>query len=184
MATVVTAEKPENVEIPKPPKLPENPKMEAIFGKEGMSPEQMALASTTSAVSTKLRTLRGLNALNPTETHEKEMMDLERKRGRVQRFSMLHVKGTPEQKEILKDKDTMEKLKASDILLLKKKGVDLSNLLLVPVGVDPTKSTNRDFIEKGEHKNFIVNFGESKNINDIIGAGDILPPTITRVKIN
>lgn len=62
--------------------------------------------------------------------------------------------------------------------------MDLSNLLLVPVGVDPTKSTNRDFIEKGEHKNFIVNFGEGKNINDVIGAGDVLPPTVSRIKVN
>lgn len=62
--------------------------------------------------------------------------------------------------------------------------MDLANLLLVPVGTDPTKSTNRDFIERGEHKNFIVNFGESKNINHIIGAGDILPPTVNHIKIN
>ncbi len=31
---------------------------------------------------------------------------------------------------------------------------------------------------------FIVNFGENKNINNIIGAGDILPPTVNRIKIN
>ncbi len=62
--------------------------------------------------------------------------------------------------------------------------MDLANLLLVPVGVDPTKSTNKDYIEKGEHKNFIVNFGESKNINNVIGAGDVLPATVSRVKIN
>lgn len=29
-----------------------------------------------------------------------------------------------------------------------------------------------------------MNFGDSKNINDIIGAGDLLPPTVNRVKIN
>lgn len=55
---------------------------------------------------------------------------------------------------------------------------------MVPIGVDPTKSTTRDFIEKGEHKSFIVNFGEGKNINNVIGAGDILPPTVNRIRIN
>ena len=51
-------------------------------------------------------------------------------------------------------------------------------------GIDPTISTNREFIEKGEHKSFIVNFGESKHINNVIGAGDILPPTVSQIKIN
>lgn len=62
--------------------------------------------------------------------------------------------------------------------------MDLANLLLVPVGVDPTKSTNRDYIEKGEHKSFIVNFGESKDLKNAIGAGDILPTTVNTIMVN
>lgn len=185
MTPVITPEQAEQAELLKQtPKLPENKTLSSVFGKEGMSKQQTALLHTMDPVRNKLTTLRDLQNLNPTEARAKEMIDLERQRGRVARYAFLQKGASPEQKEILKDKETLEKLKASDILLLKAKGVDLSNLLLVPVGVDPTKSTNRDFIEKGEHKNFIVNFGENKNINHVIGAGDILPPTITRVKIN
>ncbi|MDD5377429.1 MAG: transglycosylase SLT domain-containing protein [Candidatus Gracilibacteria bacterium] len=164
-------------------KAPEAKNSAAVFS-EGKSDTTRSLEKVTHPVRTELETLRGLQSLNPTEKRDKEIIDLERQRGRVARYALLQTRATPEQKEILKEKDTLEKLKASDILLLKRKGVDLANLLLVPVGVDPTKSTNHDFIEKGEHKNFIVNFGESKNINAVIGAGDILPPIVSRIKIN
>jgi hypothetical protein len=184
MTTAIIPEQIENLELSKAPKISENKNSGAVFGKDGMSSELVALDKATAPVRSKLETLRSLQSLNPTEDRAKEVIDLERHRGRVARFAFLQKGATPEQKEILKEKEAIEKLKASDILLLKKKGVDLSNLLLVPVGVDPTKSTNREFIEKGEHKNFIVNFGESKNINNVIGAGDILPPTVNRVKIN
>lgn len=134
MTPVITPENLEHAELLKQSqKSPENPKMGAIFGEKGMSAEQLALANTTSAVSAKLRTLRDLHSLNPTEAREKEMIDLERQRGRVARYAFLQKGATPEQKEILKDKETLEKLRASDVLLLKKKGVDLSNLLLIPV---------------------------------------------------
>lgn len=187
MTTVITPEQIQQAELQKQtPTLPENPKTSVVF-KEGVPPQVTALDTASSPVRTKLETLRGLQALSPTEARTREMIDLERQRGRIARFALLQKSATPEQKEILKDKDVIEKLRASDILLLKKKGVDLANLLLVPVGVDPTKSTNRDFIEKGEHKNFIVNFGENKNgkndIDNIVGAGDILPLVVSQVKI-
>lgn len=59
--------------------------------------------------------------------------------------------------------------------------MDLANLLLVPKN-DPTASVSRDTLKESE--SFIVNFGENKNINHIIGAGDILPPTVSQVRIN
>lgn len=59
--------------------------------------------------------------------------------------------------------------------------MDLANLLLVPKN-DPTASVSRDILKESE--SFIVNFGENKNINHIIGAGDILPPTVSQVRIN
>ena len=59
--------------------------------------------------------------------------------------------------------------------------MDLANLLLVPKN-DPTGSVSRDSMK--EMDSFIVNFGESKNINMVIGAGDILPPTVNHININ
>jgi len=63
--------------------------------------------------------------------------------------------------------------------------VDLANLLLVPKH-DPTGSVSRDSMKESD--SFIVNFGENKDgknkIDNIIGAGDILPSTVKSVKIN
>lgn len=188
MTTTIAPEKLENTELTQKPKLPENKNHVAIFP-DGKSEATTVLENSMEPLRAKLKTLHGLQSLDPTNKERaKEIIDIERQIGRIQRFSFLWNKWTPEQKEILKGKDTLEKLKASDVLLLKKKGVDLANLLLVPVGTDPTKSTNRDFIEKGEHKNFIVNFWENKDgkndIDNIIGAGDILPPTVSRIRVN
>ncbi|MDD5197700.1 MAG: transglycosylase SLT domain-containing protein [Candidatus Gracilibacteria bacterium] len=184
MTSIITSLETENsIDSKKIPKTVESTSSKVVFP-NGMSDATRSLDKATSPVRTELATLQGLQVMNPTEERTRKIVDLERQRGRIARFSLLQTRATSEQKEILKEKDTLEKLKASDILLLKKKGVDLANLLLVPVGTDPTKSTTREFIERGEHKNFIVNFGENKNINHIIGAGDVLPPTVSRVKIN
>ena len=122
MTTVVTPEQVEQTELLKQaPKAPENKTLSSVFGKEGMSKEQTALLHTMDPVRSKLGTLRDLQSLNPTEARAKEMIDLERQRGRVARYAFLQKGATPEQKEILKDKETLEKLRASDVLLLKKK---------------------------------------------------------------
>ena len=68
-----------------------------------------------------LETLHDLQKLKPTEDRAKKIINLERQRGRIARYAFLQTRATPEQKEILKGKDVIEKLKASDILLLKKK---------------------------------------------------------------
>jgi hypothetical protein len=53
--------------------------------------------------------------------------------------------------------------------------------LLVPEK-DSFATVSRETLKSTD--SFIVNFGESKNINNIIGAGDILPASVSRVKIN
>lgn len=53
--------------------------------------------------------------------------------------------------------------------------------MLVPEN-NPTASVSRDAIK--EKDSFIVNFGENKQVDNTIGAGDILPPTITKILVN
>lgn len=86
-----------------------------------MSDSIRSLGNATTPVRSELETLRDLQKLNPTPERAKKIIDLERQRGRIARYALLQARATPEQKEILKEKDTIEKLKASDILLLKKK---------------------------------------------------------------
>lgn len=105
---------------PETQKAPENPNTKVVFP-EGVSDATRSLEKVTTPVRAKLETLRGLQNLSPTEARAKEMMDLERQRGRIARYALLQTRATPEQKEILKEKDTLEKLKASDLLLLKRK---------------------------------------------------------------
>jgi hypothetical protein len=57
----------------------------------------------------------------------------------------------------------------------------LAKFLLV-AEKDPSSSPQRENIKKDD--TFIVNFGENKNLNAIIGAGDILPATVSQIKIN
>lgn len=53
--------------------------------------------------------------------------------------------------------------------------------MLVPEK-DSFSTVSRDTLKSMD--SFIVNFGENKNLNNVIGAGDILPATVSRVKIN
>ncbi|NDK19344.1 transglycosylase SLT domain-containing protein [Candidatus Gracilibacteria bacterium] len=182
----MTISEKEKQEIEGIQKSPESTNTHMVFA-DGKSEITNSLEKTTDSVRAELETLRGLQAMNPTQEREKQIFDLERKRKRSMSFAFLQTRGigSPEQKieqkMILEGKDTLEKVKASDILLLKKKGVDLANLLLVPKN-DPTGSVSRDSMK--EMDSFIVNFGESKNINMVIGAGDILPPTVNHININ
>ncbi|MDD2891694.1 MAG: transglycosylase SLT domain-containing protein [Candidatus Gracilibacteria bacterium] len=164
-------------------KTPEIQSNRAVFP-DGKSEVTSSLEKTTDSIRSKLEMLYNLPA---TPERDLQIFNLERKRKRSTSFAFLQTKGVgteeqkAEQKEILKGKDTLEKLMASDILLLKKKGVDLANLLLVPKN-NATGSVSRDTIQKTDM--FIVNFGENKAINNTTGAGDILPPNVNKIKIN
>lgn len=156
---------------------------QAVFP-EGKSSETQALGQTLSQLNIQLETLRKLQAEHPTPERLVQIAKLERQWGLASRFALLQSSGTDEQKQIIEKKETPEQLRASDVLFLKKKWVDLANLLLVPTWDDGTKSTNSNLIKEGKDKSFIVNFWENKNVDNIIGAGDILPTTVKHVKIN
>ncbi|EKE26402.1 MAG: hypothetical protein ACD_4C00303G0001 [uncultured bacterium (gcode 4)] len=64
---------------------------------------------------------------------------------------------------------------------MKKTWADLAKLLLVNEQ-DSSKEVNKDKIE--EKDKFIVNFWENQNINNIIGAWDILPYEVNQIKVN
>ncbi|MDP2104076.1 MAG: hypothetical protein Q8K26_04100, partial [Candidatus Gracilibacteria bacterium] len=166
--------------LPPLPKTPESPSSGAVFAK-GKSDVTRSLEGVSDPIRADLETLRGLQKLNPTPEREKQIFNLERKRKRSMSFAFIQTRGTEEQKKIIEKRGSLEELKASDALFLKKKGVDLANLFLV-TDTNPTGSVSRDTLK--ETDSFIVNFGENKSVNAVIGAGDILPPTVSRARIN
>lgn len=94
--------------------------------------------------------------------------------------------GKPERKEgkeirsILAGKTT-ENYLGSDLHMLHKRGVDIANLTLVKES-NPSEAADSKKMETGN--TFIVNFGGNESLARKIGAGDILPPEVTEVKIN
>ncbi|MDD2486943.1 MAG: hypothetical protein PHS92_01050 [Candidatus Gracilibacteria bacterium] len=112
---------------------------------------------------------------------EDEVFKLEREEMRVSHFLNLKYKGNEKHKAIIGKNESSDNLKASDILFLKKTGADLSKFLLVRDGNATGKVSEKDIKENDK---FIVNFGENQNMNNIIGAGDILPYEVNSIKIN
>lgn len=131
-----------------------------------------------------------LSGITGADIEKTDILDtikkLERKKLRITRFAEMKENaripgdiGT--RQEILKQHTGLETVRASDVLMLKKSGADLVKFLLVPEQ-DSFSQVSRETLK--EQNTFTVNFGENKNINHIIGAGDILPPTVGHVKIN
>lgn len=111
---------------------------------------------------------------------ESEIFSLEREKVRLIQFYALKYKWNEKQKTIIWKNEQPETVRASDILFLKKTWADLAKLLLVKKW-DATKEVSKDKIE--EKDEFIVNFWENQNVNNIIGAGDILPLTVRQVRL-
>jgi len=112
---------------------------------------------------------------------ENEIFGLEREKVRLVQFYALKYKWNEKQKTIIWKNEQPETVRASDILFLKKTWADLAKLLLVKK-IDATKEVSKDKIE--EKDEFIVNFWENQNVNNIIGAWDILGTDIREVEIN
>lgn len=81
--------------------------------------------------------------------------------------------------EILTGKNTDTYL-ASDLLSLRKRGIDITALTLV----DKAKNIATGAADLTAGKVLTVNFGDNPHLARRIGAGDILPPTIRKVEIN
>lgn len=119
------------------------------------------------------------------EKNEAKKKDLMRKITRLERFDTLReLSGTDEKinnvKKILAWKTTEDYL-WSDLLSLKKQGIDIAALVLVS-----DKKIDLDITSAGikEGDAFTVNFGDNKHLGANIGAGDILPAEIGTVRIN
>lgn len=110
---------------------------------------------------------------------------LKRNRARLEKFSNLQ-EGKPELKKsteiqtILAGKNT-ENYLGSDLHILRKRGVDIASLALVKES-NPAEAANSSSMKKDDR--FIVNFGGNESLKKKVGAGDILPPEVTKVKIN
>lgn len=120
------------------------------------------------------------------EANETKRQNLQRKLARLERFEK--VQGglvTEESKKdelskILKWKNT-ENYLWSDLLSLRKRGVDIANLVLVNKS-DSLKEVQSWGISIWE--TFVVNFGGNQSLKWDIGAWDILPPEVQKAKIN
>lgn len=82
--------------------------------------------------------------------------------------------------EVLKWKSA-DTIRNSDILTLRKKGVDIANLTLVDES-NPDKEIKSSEIKVNDK--FTVNFGNNASLRDRTGAGDILPPNVKTITIN
>lgn len=114
----------------------------------------------------------------------RERNEISRKITRLEIFDRLQ--SDTSQKEavavskILSNK-TSENYLWSDLLALKRRGVDIVPLVLVNEASQETEITSTSL---SSWQKFTVNFGANKHLNAKIGAGDILPIEVTQVQIN
>jgi hypothetical protein len=139
----------------------------------------------------KLDLLSG-TAKGSTETRDLSdlLSALERKKLHIIRFAELSEGRNPkgandsvkaETAALLKGKEGVGEIKNSDVLSLKKRGVDLAKLFLVPTK-DAFGTVSNDSIAKDDE--FIVNFGANPSLNEKLGAGDILPYGISKISVD
>ncbi|MBC7503965.1 lytic transglycosylase domain-containing protein [Candidatus Gracilibacteria bacterium] len=121
---------------------------------------------------------------------EKDMIkrkELQRKLSRMELFDRLQ-DGTDTKDEktkediqkILKGKNT-ETYSNSDLLTLRKKNIDIASLTLVNRD-NPDTAVKSNELKSGD--SFTVNFGSNPSLREHTGAGDILPPSVHKVRIN
>ena len=139
----------------------------------------------STSIQEQLATLRAELEKKPVKNID-ERKEIQRKIKRLERLnSVMEWKNIDENNqkniaEVLKGKSA-DTIKNSDILTLRKKGVDIANLTLVDEK-NPEKEIKSSEMTVGE--SFIVNFGSNVSLRDRTGAGDILPPNIKNITIN
>lgn len=150
------------------------PKLERPQGELQWNPEIRA----------KLIDLRNLIKWEKDAEKKKE---LQRQVARLERFDRLQEwvdikdeKTKDAIRKVLKGKSS-ETYSNSDLLTLRKKGMDIASLTLVQKD-NPETIVLSSAMKTGDI--FTVNFGSNPQLRDRTGAGDILPPTIKTVKIN
>lgn len=177
----------QNKEVSKknPEQLSVNERIQEIYpnlsGNESKSLEQNTIK--LQALREKLELLKKTSKKQPEEIVklQEEIFAQEREKVRLIQFYALKYKWNDKQKTIIWKNENPETVRASDLLFLKKTWADLAKLLLVKKW-DATKEVSKDKIE--EKDEFIVNFWNNQNVNNIIWAGDILWANIREVEIN
>lgn len=118
------------------------------------------------------------------EPDNKEIQDIKRRIARLERFDKVKESATGDDavaiEKILKGK-TSENYLSSDLLSLKKRGIDITGLVLVARDRIEWEVSSTSLKEK---ELYTVNFGKNTHLNAQIGAWDILPPDITEITIN
>ncbi len=152
----------------------------SVFYKIEQNPGLRNQVEAHISVRAELEKLRSELSLAKNENEKKITL---RKIARLERFEKLGEQ-PGENKEaigkILKGK-TSENYLGSDLLSLKKRGIDIAPLVLVSEG-NPESDLTWGKIDVGNK--LIVNFGVNKELNANIGAGDILSPEIATIRVN
>lgn len=151
------------------PKLPEN--------------EKKRINEININLESKRNRLKSLNQKDDENKNslEESIFTLEREKLRLIQFYSLKLKWNEKQKKIIWEEKTIDNLKTSDILYLKKTWADLAKLLLTN-DKDVTKEVSSEKIN--EWDNFVVNYGENDCLNAAIWAWDILKPEIRKIRVN
>lgn len=157
----------------------------AVFFKNIDTPSTpRSIEKSESSIQEQLASLRAELEKRPQDATERK--EIQRKIKRLERLDALmewknmDEKSARDVSEILKGKNA-DTIKSSDILTLRKKGTDITNLTLIN-DVNPDKEIISSEIIKGDK--FIVNFGNNLSLRDRTGAGDILPANIRKISIN
>jgi hypothetical protein len=170
-----------------PQGIEQYPSAETIFAGESptIARNRARLQRDTGDVSARFQSIaqRELSATSPEikKSLGEEKQKLLREKMRLTRLGAMQIKGSPEEQKILEKREGFNALKASDILYLKQKGSDLAPLLLADT-LNPLAVVRSEGLKIGQ--NLTVNYGENKALHNSIGLGDILPLSVTRVRIN
>lgn len=149
-----------------------------------------SLRKTNAIIQSGLRALSDGTLVGETQERvEKYVFDRSREKVRSVGFERIRNKGDSTsleeaalQQGLMKKRENWDALKTSDILLLKRQNADLSALLLVDrLGTDKTVDGRKPETLVG--RTLVANFGKNKSLHDQLGAGDILPLEIDRVRI-
>jgi len=95
-------------------------------------------------------------------------------------FGDMQKSENPEVQALLAE-TSFEEVAPSKLLLLREKGIDIASFLLIN-RKKPTLKPSAENIGAGDE--FVVHFGKNEDVNNLIGAGDILPVNVTQIEIN
>ncbi len=156
-----------------------------VFYKIAENPSGLSLRTSvredTQGELEKLKTELSMLLTSKEEPKTEKINTIRRRIARLENFDKIKnsISKEPAIEKILANKSSDTYL-WSDLLSLKRRGIDIASLVLIYQQNTevPTTSTIK------QNDVFTVNFGDNKHLNAQIWAGDILPWTVKEVRIN